>query len=430
VDYITNLFSAPSSVADRKPKGGDAMNPPTDGPVPVDVTKSSETTASLLPMGGTGGGRVLRAETVEVGSAQGQNTSEQSSQLPSALSGVSSEVEAKRRKPYPPQEDGYVTPTYVSPQPSLDEQGNPLWSEHLSGGHLGPDKSMEFNENLKLAAAGKWVLSKEAQNVKIAFISGFRNEDTEHRGYWDGIMDRLKNFGIHDAEVIPTPGVRTSEHNAVGLLSWIRKNLEDPKDIVLVPHSKGAIDLDVALSRNFMEGQGLSVREMEEIENRVYVGSLQGVHGFAHESNDAMTDSLDRRRTIRWVTEDLKGDPAVIDQMTYFGRTNTRLKYPINKNIKYFSLATYDGVKLDMYSKLARDHERKYRVWRDFSTGQKKEIDAKNDGRLFKAAQIRPDTPWATVDGPLHDIPWNSNDRQKSADLLETLIQTVIEMRH
>lgn len=274
------------------------------------------------------------------------------------------------------------------------------------------------------------VLSKQVKAAKILFVDGFRhNRDTD---YWNAITQRLKQHDIHDAERLPTNGARTHAFNAPIILNGVLQVIQEPngpRNVILIPHSKGAADADVAFSRRYMKQQGKTAEETALVEKHLAIGSLQGLHGFAHQSNDAMVDPTFRYLTIDWVSQQLAWDPASLDEMTYYGRHNTRVQYPRNPNIKYFALATYDRHALGEYPNLARTAEMKYRTWRDPLTFEPKEIDVRNDGRLFWPAQLPGNTPYALVSGALHDLPFSMRDARKSADLIEALIRTIANRR-
>jgi hypothetical protein len=294
--------------------------------------------------------------------------------------------------------------------------------EHLAG-NLGTDKTGAFNRTLKATKKGQ-SLTEAVKGAKVLFLDGFQNQN--HPNYWNAISQRLQQRGIHDSERLSTNGVQKHEFNAPTILNGVLKAIRapnGPRNVILVPHSKGASDADVAFSRRYMQQQGKTPEEMALIERHLAIGSLQGVHGFAHQSHDAMMDTNLRYPTVLWVQNDLNGDPATIDEMTYYGRHNTRVRYPRNPNIKYFALATYDGKSDGEYPKMAREAEEKYDSWQNPFTFERRRLDARNDGRLFWQSQLPGNTPYALVSGVLHDLPWNLEDAKKSADLIETLIR-------
>lgn len=208
------------------------------------------------------------------------------------------------------------------PKGSADEGG---WA--LREGPPTRDRTANFDAAFQAVKAGESVLPPEAADFTYLVVPGFMGEQIPT--YMDAHVDRLQARGL-DAQQVAIETEAGVEDNARVVRDAILEAAKDGRQVVLLGHSKGGLDVTAALSL------------YPELKPHVRaVATMQTPYG-----GTPLASDLNAFGPLRWlvgnVLERLGGSGDSMRDLTYAQRQKFLKAHPYPQDIPTVSMATSD----------------------------------------------------------------------------------------
>ncbi|MHC4392434.1 MAG: esterase/lipase family protein [Planctomycetota bacterium] len=188
------------------------------------------------------------------------------------------------------------------------------------------DVTGRFEQLVGAAKTGDRTLPDEAQDHVYLVVPGLFTE--RYPGYMDGNVARLQELGL-DAQKVPVDTDAPVETNAAQIRDAILEASKDGRQVVLMGHSKGGVDIAAALA--------LYPELKPHVRSFVAMQAPYGGSPVAHDATNCPTLKSTVDGFIKGV---FKGDPRALSDLSYSKRQQFVRDHPLPEGIPTVSLAT------------------------------------------------------------------------------------------
>lgn len=206
-----------------------------------------------------------------------------------------------------------------------DSTGLPGWMQRAG---LPPtrDVTSTFRDTYARAKAGESVLPKDAKNYVYLTVDGLTGD--EFPGYMEPNRDGLRKQGL-DVREIPIETEETTEVNAKQIRDAILEASKGGKQVVLIGHSKGGVDISAAIAK---------YPELKEHVRAVV--AMQSPYAGAVLAQDLRSNPVTRAGVKALAEHFFDGTENSVRDLTYDYRQQFIQEHPYPTDIPTVSLAT------------------------------------------------------------------------------------------
>ncbi len=249
-----------------------------------------------------------------------------------------------------------------------DSSGKIGWLKR-EGGEPTRDVTSRFQALNGAAATGKSTLPPEAKDHVYLNVGGLFTE--HYPGYFNANIERQKNLGL-DARRVPVDTDAGVEQNAKVVRDSILEASKSGKQVVLIGHSKGGVDVTAALAL------------YPELKPHVRaVVSMQTPYAGSPIASDVQSCPELRGLAERFIKLGFKGDPRALSDISYDSRRAFIEKHPYPADVPTVSLATSSSSQVSLTAAAASYVRSRYGAKSDgLVVAQDAEIPGSNVVRL------------------------------------------------